>query len=56
MAKIDRFFIMLKEQGASDLHVLVGAPPKFRLRGELEPIPGEPFLTRNPSEIAFRDS
>lgn len=46
MAKIDRFFVMLKEQGASDLHVLVGAPPKFRLRGELEPIPGEPVLTQ----------
>lgn len=46
MAKIDRFFIMLKEQGASDLHVIVGAPPKFRQRGELEPIPGEPVLTQ----------
>lgn len=46
MAKIDRFFKMLKEQGASDLHVLVGAPPKFRIHGELEPIAGEPVLTQ----------
>lgn len=46
MAKIDRFFKMMKDQGASDLHVIVGAPPKFRQRGELEPIPGEPVLTQ----------
>ena len=46
MAKIDRFFQMMKQQGASDLHVLVGSPPKFRIHGELDPIPGEEILTQ----------
>lgn len=46
MAKLDRLFQMLKDQGASDLHMIVGAPPKFRQRGQLEAIPGEPVLTQ----------
>lgn len=45
MAKIDAYFQRLKETGASDLHVLVGAPPKLRIHGELEAIEGEPVLT-----------
>ena len=45
MAKIDRYFSVLKSQGASDLHLLVGYPPKLRLHGALEPIAGEPNLT-----------
>jgi len=36
---------MLKNQGASDLHLLVGYPPKLRLHGALEPIAGEYALT-----------
>lgn len=36
MAKeIDRLFIEMKEKGASDLHMVVGLPPLFRLGGEL---------------------
>ncbi|MDH4099156.1 MAG: type IV pilus twitching motility protein PilT [Nitrospirota bacterium] len=35
MAKIDAFFKLMKEQGASDLHMAVGAQPMLRLRGEL---------------------
>lgn len=46
MAKLDRYFELIKNQGASDLHLLVGAPPKFRLHGELEPIPGEEVLAQ----------
>lgn len=46
MAKLDRYFEMVKDRGASDLHVLVGAPPKLRIHGELEPIPGEEVLTQ----------
>ena len=33
------------ELGASDLHVVVGAPPMIRLNGELEPLPGYPKLS-----------
>lgn len=50
MAKLDRFFKMMKEQGASDLHLMVGTPPKFRLHGELEPVAGEPPLTQQTAE------
>ncbi|HMN03900.1 MAG TPA: type IV pili twitching motility protein PilT, partial [Geobacter anodireducens] len=35
MARIDALFKLLKEQGASDLHLSSGAPPIFRLHGEM---------------------
>ncbi|MGC2422917.1 MAG: type IV pilus twitching motility protein PilT [Nitrospirota bacterium] len=35
MARIDKLFKMLKDQGASDLHLSTGAPPIFRLHGEM---------------------
>ncbi len=36
MAKIDAFFKLMNEQGASDLHLISGQPPALRLRGDLE--------------------
>lgn len=36
MAKIDAFFKLMNEQGASDLHLISGQQPVLRLRGELE--------------------
>ncbi len=36
MAKIDAFFKLMHEQGASDLHLISGQPPALRLRGDLE--------------------
>ncbi|RMF85795.1 MAG: type IV pili twitching motility protein PilT, partial [Nitrospinota bacterium] len=36
MARIDAFLKLMKESGASDLHLTVGAPPILRLRGDLE--------------------
>jgi twitching motility protein PilT len=35
----------MRDTGASDLHMLSGMPPKFRIHGELEPIPGELPIT-----------
>lgn len=35
MARIDALFKMLKDQGASDLHLSSGSPPIFRLHGEM---------------------
>lgn len=35
MARIDGLFKMLKDQGASDLHLSTGSPPIFRLHGEM---------------------
>jgi twitching motility protein PilT len=36
MAKIDAFFKLMNEQGASDLHLMSGQPPALRIRGEIE--------------------
>jgi twitching motility protein PilT len=38
MAKIDAFFKLMHEQGASDLHLVAGQPPALRIRGEVERI------------------
>jgi twitching motility protein PilT len=38
MAKIDAFFKLMHEQGASDLHLVAGQPPAIRIRGEIERI------------------
>jgi twitching motility protein PilT len=38
MAKIDAFFQLLNEQGASDLHLVTGQQPAMRIRGEIERI------------------
>src|ERR1700674_4326408 len=35
MARIDALFRILKEQGASDLHLSTGSPPIFRLHGDM---------------------
>jgi len=35
MAKIDAFFKLMNEHGASDLHLTSGSPPILRIRGEL---------------------
>lgn len=36
MAKIDAFFKLMHEQGASDLHLVAGQPPMLRIVGEIE--------------------
>lgn len=36
MAKIDAFFQLMKEQDASDLHLVAGQQPVLRIRGEME--------------------
>jgi len=36
MAKIDAFFKLMNDQGASDLHLVSGQEPVLRIRGELE--------------------
>ena len=38
MARIDAFFKLMNEQGASDLHLVSGQPPALRLRGDMERI------------------
>lgn len=36
MAKIDAFFKLMHDQGASDLHLVAGQPPALRVDGEIE--------------------
>ncbi|MCU0599372.1 MAG: type IV pilus twitching motility protein PilT [Desulfobacterales bacterium] len=36
MARIDAFFKLMNDQGASDLHVMAGQQPALRIRGEIE--------------------
>ncbi len=36
MAKIDAFFKLMNDQGASDLHLAAGQQPALRVRGEIE--------------------
>ncbi len=38
MAKIDAFFKLMHDQGASDLHLVSGQPPALRLHGDIERI------------------
>jgi twitching motility protein PilT len=38
MAKIDAFFQLMHEQGASDLHLVSGQQPALRIRGDMERI------------------
>ena len=43
MAKIDAFFNLMMEVGASDLHLASGSQPIVRVRGELERIQHDPL-------------
>ena len=43
MAYIDSFFQILVEEGASDLHIGEGQPPKMRKHGDVQPIREEPI-------------
>jgi len=38
MAKIDAFFKLMHEQGASDVHLTASQPPSLRIRGDIERI------------------
>src|SRR5215467_6115687 len=43
MAKIDAFFNLMNETGASDLHLASGSQPILRVRGELERVKFPPL-------------
>ncbi len=50
MARIDSILKLVKEQGASDLHMTTGSPPMVRINGAITPIPYEQ-LTREINEL-----
>jgi twitching motility protein PilT len=43
MAKIDAFFKLMNDQGASDLHLVSGSQPILRVHGEMERVKFKPF-------------
>src|SRR5216117_3692815 len=56
MASIDQFLQIVVRQGASDLHIGEGQPPKMRVHGDIIPIRDEPIsreeATRMLSEVS----
>jgi twitching motility protein PilT len=53
VAKIDELFRMIKECGASDLHLSSGCPPIFRLHGEMVRQDFEPYTHDALREMLF---
>ncbi len=53
MARIDKFFRKLREMDGSDLHVLSGQPPKFRIHGQLEPLNMPPLQNAEVEQLLF---
>ncbi len=53
MARIDQFFVALKERGGSDLHILAGQPPKLRIHGRLEAVNMSEFSNAECEELLF---
>ena len=53
MAKIDALFRMMKQQGASDLHISSGAPPILRLHGEMEKLNYPPLTDAQARALLF---
>jgi twitching motility protein PilT len=55
MADLDQFLQIVVRQGASDLHIAEGEPPKMRTHGDIMPIRAEPMshdeATRMLSEV-----
>src|SRR6266446_4645801 len=55
MADLDEFLKIVARQGASDLHIAEGEPPKIRMHGDIVPIRSEPTshdeATRMLSEV-----
>jgi twitching motility protein PilT len=53
MARIDALFRIMREQGASDLHLSTGSPPIFRLHGEMTRLNGKALSHEELKAILF---
>ncbi len=53
--KIDELLNLAAESRASDLHLIVGVPPMFRIDGELQPAGNWPSLRREDIEALFNE-
>ncbi len=55
MPAIDKFLDVMLENGASDLHLAQGQPPKLRVHGGIKPIAGEAALDAETLEDMMRE-
>ena len=54
MLELRDLFAEMIKRGASDLHLVCGAPPQIRVHGELESVPGvEPMQPEHTRELIF---
>jgi twitching motility protein PilT len=53
MAKIDAFFKLMHEQGASDLHLVSGQQPVIRIRGDMERVKYHPLVNDELKAILY---
>jgi twitching motility protein PilT len=53
MAQIDTLFNMLKANGGSDLHMIVGQPPKMRVHGTIQNVEGAVFTAESMRAFLF---
>jgi len=45
--RIDNLLLQMNDYEASDLHIVVDQPPKFRVHGEVTPVEGEPVYDQD---------
>ncbi|HOC59193.1 MAG: type IV pilus twitching motility protein PilT [Syntrophaceae bacterium] len=53
MAKIDAFFQLMHDQGASDLHMVTGQQPAIRIRGDMERIKYDVLTNENLKPLLY---
>src|SRR3989475_12868981 len=53
MAKLDAFFKLMFDTGASDLHIVSGQPPILRVHGELERVKYDPLDDENLRQMLY---
>jgi twitching motility protein PilT len=46
MAQIDSLLVHIKSNDGSDLHLVAGQPPRFRTKGKIRIIEGEPEISQ----------
>jgi len=47
VAQIDPLLVYIKENDGSDLHLVAGQPPRFRAKGAIQTIEGQPVLSQD---------
>ena len=55
MARLDALLVSLRDQGASDLHLVAGSPPRMRRRGSLGVVEGQTEITDESLRAMMRE-